>query len=436
MGNLVMGYWDCPVCGSKEIRGDVVNCPSCGRARGDVKFYLKTVREGEIREENQRSDIEYLTEEQAKYVSKNPDWYCSFCNSLNSDNAQTCNTCGAGRADSESNYFDQLKKAAGKGSGRAGRPAPGFLRRAEALPQSPGHRRRNPPGHRGPVRVDERQRKTVGDLRVTALNWSRAITIEENRLFSESDWELPAGAEKRTAGGSSITSTASSTTTRAGRCSAPAASSIITKPTTPMRDNGNGTFTEVPHQRPVYTTGILHRNRAGSPCTSKVPRYATKYYYNIRRWTPSREVTSSGEDHNTAWPEFTLAENEREGERRREYPLHRGAQRRKTKSPATYAVGEEFWNTLNVGDQMYITAKPADRTPTSPTRTARKSQKYGRSDDLPLLFSPVSSRDQRTPRQSPKGYTMRRTWPMTMLRSTAPTLRLSLELFRWSPIMK
>ena len=69
MSKLVMGYWDCPVCGTKEIRGDVTNCPSCGRARGEVQFYMKGYSEGETREENERSDVEYLDEEQAKYVS-------------------------------------------------------------------------------------------------------------------------------------------------------------------------------------------------------------------------------------------------------------------------------------------------------------------------------------------------------------------------------
>ena len=60
MANLVMGYWDCPICGTKEIRGDVTNCPSCGRARGEVQFYMKGYNEGETREENERADIEYL----------------------------------------------------------------------------------------------------------------------------------------------------------------------------------------------------------------------------------------------------------------------------------------------------------------------------------------------------------------------------------------
>ena len=31
MGKLVMGYWDCPYCDKKEIRGDTAVCPACGQ---------------------------------------------------------------------------------------------------------------------------------------------------------------------------------------------------------------------------------------------------------------------------------------------------------------------------------------------------------------------------------------------------------------------
>ena len=109
MAKLVMGYWDCPVCGSKEIRGDITNCPSCGRARGDVKFYVKGY-EGESLRAEEMNQFEQLSDQKAQEMGSNPDWYCSFCNSLNSDNAQTCGNCGATRADSEANYFDRLKK--------------------------------------------------------------------------------------------------------------------------------------------------------------------------------------------------------------------------------------------------------------------------------------------------------------------------------------
>lgn len=193
MGKLVMGYWDCPICGTKEIRGDVQNCPSCGRARGDVKFYMKNYTEGEIREENERGDIEYLSEDEAKYVSNNPDWYCSFCNSLNSDNSEYCSNCGASRKDSESNYFDQLKKRKEREEAElAAQPQ-------TTVPQKSSKK---------PLFILAlvilaivllfswmNGNKTAGDLKVTELSWIRNINIEQNVQYSESAWTLPAGAE-------------------------------------------------------------------------------------------------------------------------------------------------------------------------------------------------------------------------------------------------
>ncbi|MBR1686773.1 MAG: hypothetical protein IJ708_16755, partial [Clostridia bacterium] len=78
MGNMVMAYWDCPYCGSIGIRGDTPTCPNCGRGRGNVKFYMKDHQEGDTREENERNDIEYVDDEKAKQINRNPDWYCSF----------------------------------------------------------------------------------------------------------------------------------------------------------------------------------------------------------------------------------------------------------------------------------------------------------------------------------------------------------------------
>ena len=192
MSKLVMGYWDCPVCGSKEIRGDITNCPSCGRARGNVQFYMKGYNEGETREENERADVEYLNEEQAKYVSKNPDWYCSFCDSLNSDNAQFCGNCGSSRADSEANYFQMLQKKKEREAAEAA---------AQPQVAAPQAKRRSPMtlfliillvivG----LFVWLNGNKTDGDLTVTGLQWVRNINIEENRMFSESGWTLPDGA--------------------------------------------------------------------------------------------------------------------------------------------------------------------------------------------------------------------------------------------------
>ena len=350
MGKLVMGYWDCPFCGSQGIRGDVVNCPSCGRARGDVKFYMKNVAEGETREEGQRADIEYIAEEKAKYISKNPDWYCSFCNSLNSDNAQFCSNCGASRADSESNYFDRLKKKEeAEAAERAAQPQPA------AQPKS-----------RRPLFIFLgiilavillftylNGNKTAGNLQVSALNWVRSIQIEENREFSESGWSLPDGAEltDQKSEYHHSDSVFSHYVTREVQRSRRVLDHYETYYT--YEDRGNGTFEEVAHERPVYETEY-YTDTVQEPVYNQVPRYQTKYYYNIWRWVPTRDVTAQGDSHDAAWPEPTLAENEREGQRSEVY---RFTVTNAKGESTTYRLAEADWRNLNPGDSVYITSK-------------------------------------------------------------------------------
>ena len=360
MSKLVMGYWDCPFCGSKGIRGDVVHCPSCGRARGEVQFYMKDHAEGETREENERGDVEYLDEEQAKYISKNPDWYCSFCNSLNSDNAQFCGNCGASREDSESNYFQMLeKKKEREAAETAAQPQ---------VSQVPRKQSRKPlmiflaillviVG----LFVWMNGNKTASDLKVSALNWVRNINIEENRVFSESGWELPSGAELTDSRNElhhydQVLDHYEDVEVQRSRRVIDHYETYYT-----YTDTGNGTFTEVPHERPVYGTEY-YTETVSQPVYRSVPRYATKYYYNIWRWTPSRDVTASGEDHNTAWPEYTLAENEREGQRTEVYRFTVEHTKGK-EAPATYRLAESDWMNVNVGDQIYITARRSGAEP-------------------------------------------------------------------------
>ena len=360
MSKLVMGYWDCPFCGSREIRGDVTNCPSCGRARGEVQFYMKGYSEGEIREENERADIEYLSEEQAKYVSKNPDWYCSFCNSLNSDNAEFCSNCGASRADSESNYFEMLqKKKEREAAEYAAQPQPAPVRSAPS---------------RKPLIIIAcivlaiigvfgwlNGNKTSGDLKITALNWIRNINVEENRMFSESGWDLPSGAEQTAARNEihhydSVLDHYEYVDVQRSRQVVDHYETYYT-----YSDNGNGTFSEVAHERPVYTTEY-YTETVQQPVYVQVPRYQTKYYYNIWRWTPSRDVTASGDSHDAAWPEVVLGENEQEGRRTEKYTFTVEHQKEK-KAAETYSLAESEWANLNVGDQVYITEKRSGADP-------------------------------------------------------------------------
>ena len=360
MSKLVMGYWDCPYCGTTGNRGDVVNCPACGRARGEVQFYMKDHSEGGTREENQRADVEYLTEEQAKYVSKNPDWYCSFCNSLNSDNAEFCGNCGASRTDSESNYFQMLKK-------KQEREAAEEAAQPQPRPQKQG-------GIPRPLVIAAvillaivgifawlNGNKTSGDLKVTALNWIRNINVEENRMFSESDWTLPEGAEQTDAREEihhydSVLDHYENVEVQRSRRVIDHYETYYT-----YEDNGNGTFSEVAHERPVYTAEY-YTEIVQQPVYVQVPRYQTKYYYNIWRWTPSRDVTASGGDHSAAWPEVTLAENEREGQRSEKYSFT-VENTKKAGETAAYSLAESDWMNVNVGDSLHITARRSGADP-------------------------------------------------------------------------
>ena len=357
MGKLVMAYWDCPFCGTQGNRGDVVNCPSCGRARGEVKFYMKDHAEGTTREQNERGDIEYLSDEQAKYVSKNPDWYCSFCNSLNSDNAPTCLNCGASRESSESNYFEMLKKKEERDKMKAP-PQP----TAQATSQATA-----PKSSKKwlviaaivvmaivGVFIFLNGNKTTGDLKVTALSWQRDIQIEENVQYSESGWNLPQGAE--------VTSQKREIhhydqvldhyENREVQRSRRVLDHYETYYT--YNDLGNGAFEEVPHERPVYTTET-YTETVKDPVYRQEPRYATKYYYTIWRWTPTRVCSLGGDGHSAAWPEVTLKENEREGERSEVYRFT--VENEKKNTSTTYQLSEADWQKINVNDMLFITAK-------------------------------------------------------------------------------
>ena len=301
-----MGYWDCPVCGNKGIAGDVMNCPSCGRARGDVEFYLKNGADSGQREANDRADLEYLSEEKAAEIGKNPDWYCSFCNSLNRDHAAFCSNCGASRENSESNYFDQLKKK--KEAEQAEQAA-----QRQNQPQA-----RTKPASKRPLLILAviviaivglfmymNGSKTQGNLEVTELSWARAIPVEQYQMFSESGWTLPDGAKLTSQKQElhhydQVLDHYEDVEVKRSR-------QVIDYYETyyDYENKGNGTFEEVAHERPHYTTEH-YTETVSQPVYVPVPRYQTKYYYDISRWTEVRVEKASGSDHNTFWPELKL----------------------------------------------------------------------------------------------------------------------------------
>jgi len=364
MSKLVMGFWDCPICGTKEIRGDVANCPSCGRARGDVQFYVKDYQEGQNLREEELDQYEHLDEEKAQSFSKNPDGYCSFCNSLNSDNAETCGNCGASRKDSEANYFEMLKKKKEKEAAEAA---------AQPQPSAQQAKRSRSPLFLFAVIllvvigvfVWMNGSNTSGDLKVTSLGWVRNINVEEYKMFSDSGWEsdynylVSQGYKTEVTARKQEISGYVQVFDHYEDVQVPHTRQVYDHDEYTLQDNGNGTFSQVAH--PVYRTETYYTTEQRA-VTRPEPRYATRVYYSIWRWTPSRDVTSSGEDHNTAWPEVVLAENEREGQKAEVYRFT-VENLKKSGETHTYRLAESDWMNLNPGDQVFITAKRSGASP-------------------------------------------------------------------------
>ena len=356
MGKLVMGYWDCPVCGNQGIAGNVMNCPACGRARGDVKFYMKGGAENSVREENETGDIEYLNEEQAQEFSTNPDWYCSFCNSLNKDNAAFCQNCGASRESSESNYFDQLKK-------REEREAA----EKAAQPQPRAQQQSGKGSSKKPLVIllavvlaivglftYLNGKKTQGNLLVTDISWTRSVPVERYQEFREEGWSIPQGGTEISQSSKihhydQVLSHYEDVEVERSRQVLDHYETYYT-----YSDKGNGAFEQIEHERPVYRTEYYTETQS-QPVYVPVARYATWYVYSIWRWTQVRTETASGADHEAAWPELNLGENEREGSpRAEEYTF---TVRDEKDKQSTWRIAEGDWRNVNTGDRINITAR-------------------------------------------------------------------------------
>lgn len=342
MGRLIMAYWDCKWCQTTGIPGDKRECPNCSRPRGDVKFYMKNNLEGRSYSEAERAGIEYVDEEKARNVNRNADWYCPYCDSLNTAGATVCKGCGATIEDSEKNYFDiqnDLKAQA----------------QQQAAPTPPPTRR---PSLLKPILIGlgilailllifwPRTKDAV----ITNVSWQREIGIEQNNYVAEDDWSLPKEADLITTKSEihHYDQVLDHYETREVQRSREVLDHYETKYTT--KDLGNGYFEEESYQEPVYKTEY-YTETVQDPIYVSVPRYQTKYYYNIWRWQECRTVSDNGNGHTEKWPEFTLGENEREGQHREKYSITV----RIDKDEKTYQITSyNIWQKLNANDEVKV----------------------------------------------------------------------------------
>jgi len=334
-GKIVEGLWDCPYCGADKIGGLRKYCPSCGHPQSkDTIFYV-----GE--------EKHYLTEEEINAVGGEPDWKCEYCTSLNNAKFRFCKNCGAERTEENKDYHElheetkpqeeESTKAVETTSIVETTDTPVAVDAVVAtkslsdLPQKIS------------TKIDTKKLKKtllpiacvlaviIGSVALFAPRsheaivnekaWERSIEIEEYRTVEESCWDnVPSGGR--------LLHTKNEIRTY---------ERVVSHYETKTReiteqvfdgydieyyyeDNGNGTFTEHSREVPRYRTES-YTETYEEPVYVDVPIYDTKYYYEIERWVYDRTEESSGVNETAYWPEYTLDDDERVGEKTGEYTI-------------------------------------------------------------------------------------------------------------------
>ena len=373
MGRLIEGFWDCPYCGRKRISGLEREC-SCGAERGeDVKFYM--------------DGVHYIDDETAKTISKNPDWLCSYCGALVSDNDNTCHNCGASKSESEMNYFqnrekkEQREKEKQKEANEISRLEE-HIDRIEEITETLSKERYDYygiPHDRDAVNKKNNVSSTIKHIlkwgllvlalfaivagmfylftpksvegTIDGFEWNRSISVEEYRTVEESGWSIPSGGRLlfQQQEIKSYQQVLDHYETKTRTYTEQVLDHYETY-VSGYRDNGNGTFTEITSQRPVYRTETKTETYQ-EPVYRSEPIYATKYYYEIDKWMHKEYVKTSGNDHNPYWGEYNYGDKEREGFKSADYYIFVTDEDGETHK---YDVKLDLWETFTSGQRVKL----------------------------------------------------------------------------------
>ena len=348
MGKLVEGLWDCPFCDSKRIRAGQKTCPNCGHPQAEsTKFYMPDA-------------VEYVPEEKAEKISRNPDWQYSFCGSLNSDNLDSCANCGATKEESERNYFEMRQQEEEKKYKKEEQKA--FSQRSES----------------------EEPRKSflknmllligtfvtivfsifgllascfspnVRNVTIDDFEWQSAIDVKENVTYDESGWTLPDDARLQYTQ-SEIKEyqpiidhykTVTETKTRPVFDHNEAHTSY--------KDLGNGYFEKHAYYTPVYRNETYTETHQ-EPVYRQEPVYATKYYYEIDRWQAVDHAVSSGNDQKPYWSKPKLGSKQKTGIKTERYSVIITYKNKKNKDVTKeYTMKYSDWKTLKKGKNVKL----------------------------------------------------------------------------------
>ena len=91
------------------------------------------------------------------------------------------------------------------------------------------------------------------------------------------------------------------------------------------------------------------------PVYRKEPVYATKYYYEIDKWTVVDTAKSSGNDQNPSWPEPKLKDGQRTGAEEEHYFVTATYEKKKGKTETgRYEMDFSQWKELKKGEKIEI----------------------------------------------------------------------------------
>lgn len=325
---IVEGIWDCRYCGTNAIGGLTKHCPCCGHPQDeDVQFYL-----GE--------EKKYLEEEVAAQYGQGADWVCGYCGALNRVHFKYCATCGGAKDSSEKDYFQAKDQQAARAAAKQTPPPP---KKKSKLPMILALI--------AVLLVAFFMWPRTTASQVQEKSWTRTVDIQVERTVQEDDWQVPDGGR--------LLSQAQAihhyndvldhyeTRTRE------VAERVLDHYDTSVSysNNGDGTFTEVEHQTPVYRTEY-HTETYQEPIYVKVPQYATKYTYEIERWFYDRTETASGGADEPHWPELKLTDKEREAGTTETYTVTATDEKEKS---FTFEMSLEKWQGLNLHDSVKLT---------------------------------------------------------------------------------
>lgn len=367
MGRIVEGFWDCPYCDTKGIRGGISECPTCGKVRdASTKFYLD------------KSNMRYLSEEEKKTIPNGPDWFCPYCESYNRSDLTVCSECGHERDSEDLDYFEirenreetEEKEGANLQSQNS-YTVPQFQNNFELVRQNNQYNYDRTTNQTKTKKLKFNFLKYFGigaavlsflflilfffipketTFEVTDIHWEYGIQVEEYRTVDESGWSLPSDgrlhySQQEIYEYVTVLDHYETKTRQVSEQVLDGYDTVVTG----HRDKGNGYFEEITKQVPRYRTEYRTETYE-EPVYRKDPVYKTKYYYEIDKWVYDRTLRTEGYDKDTYFYEYTPITNERFGSKSKDYTFYGlvdGEQK-------DMDVNETVWLKYDIGDIIPI----------------------------------------------------------------------------------